>query len=250
MTANLDLLVETDGPRTGTLGMLDQLLRDSSGVLLRIRAGLDLAGLARAAILAIVAGAAVFGAALGAHRGGVQILFAAVKLPLVILLTAAVCAPALTALNSAFGRPACIRRDLALVLVALARGTTVIVAETPLVLLAVRFGASYHEIVLLAFGCCAAGGLTGLVLLWRGLEVPGLRFGWGVCVTLLAVFTLVGAQMAWSGRPYVVRPRIQSVQFLRSVDSNILESVLTSFDSARGVYHRSEAPVPEWLVRQ
>jgi methyl-accepting chemotaxis protein len=103
-------------------------------MLARIRAGEDLAALARPLIVTIALGGAVFGAALGAYRGGLQVLYAAIKLPLATLLTAAICAPTLTALNAALGRAACIRRDFALVLAVLARGALVVAAEAPVVL--------------------------------------------------------------------------------------------------------------------
>ena len=47
---------------------------------------------------------AIVGAALGSYRGGVQIAYAAIKLPLVLLGTAALSAPALTAIGAALGR--------------------------------------------------------------------------------------------------------------------------------------------------
>src|SRR5262245_20251893 len=103
-----------DASDPGALREVDQLLRDRAAVLRRADEN-DLGGLARAVLLTIGASGAVFGAAIGAYRGGVQILYAAMKLPLAILLTAAVCAPALTAVNAALDRPASLRRDLALV---------------------------------------------------------------------------------------------------------------------------------------
>src|SRR5688572_24850019 len=54
----------------------------------------------RVLLLAILGGMAAFGVAVGFYRGGVQMLYAAIKLPLVVLLTAAVAMPALTALGA------------------------------------------------------------------------------------------------------------------------------------------------------
>jgi hypothetical protein len=240
-TAGLAALEIPRPPRS--LQAVDLLLRYSGAILARIRDANDLAGLARTMILTIFACGAVFGAALGAYRGGVQVLFAAVKLPLVVLLTAAICAPALTAINSGLSRPASLRRDLALVLAALARGSLVLAALAPVVLLAVSLHASYHAVVLLTVGCCALGGLVGLVLLLRGLATESRARG-AACLALLAVFVMVGAQMSWTLRPYLVRPRAPAAPFVRGIESSFLEAVATSVDSARGIYHRESAPLP------
>ena len=234
--------VTTPAPAT-PLGEVDQLLRSRSSVLRRIEAGDDLAGLARSMILTIAAAGGVFGAAVGSYRGGLQILYAAIKLPLVILLTAAVCAPALTAINAALDRRADLRRDLALVLSALALGSLVLAAQAPLILLAGNWHAGYHGTTLLLVTCCAVGGIVGLTFLSSGVASGG-RGAFAAVAALLVVFLCVGSQMSWTLRPYLVRPRATSVPFLRPIDSSLLESVVESLDSARGIYHRDAAPLP------
>jgi hypothetical protein len=241
MTAISDTLDTPRPPRS--LVAVDLLLRSSGAILARIRDGHDLAGLARTMILTIFAGGAVFGACLGAYRGGLQVLLAAVKLPLVVLLTAAICAPALSAINAGLCRTASMRRDLALVLAALARGSLVLAALAPVLLLAVSLHASYHVLVLLTVGCCGVGGLVGLALLVRGLAGERRACG-AACLALLSVFVVVGAQMSWTLRPYLVRPRAPAAPLVRGVESSLLEAVATSLDSARGIYHRESAPLP------
>jgi len=77
------------------LAMIDLLLRDREAMLARIRQGADLAAIMRTMIATIAVTMAIVGAALGSYRGGVQIAYAAVKLPIVLLGTAALSAPAL-----------------------------------------------------------------------------------------------------------------------------------------------------------
>jgi len=226
------------------LHTIDQLLRDVPGVLQRIRDARDLATLARAMIVTIVAGAGIFGASMGAYRGGLQVLYAGLKLPLALLLTTAVCAPSLTALNAALGRQACIRRDLSLLLASLARTSLVLAAQAPMVLLAVRMGVSYHAIILLVVACCAAGAVVGLSLLLRGLRTSDAGPVLAVALALLTVFGFVGSQMSWTLRPFVLRPRTPEPTFVRSLEGSFFEAVVTSSMSARGVYWRSSAPLP------
>ena len=230
---------------TGTLATVDQLLRDRPALLERLESGTDLLGIARTMILTIVLCAGVFGAALGFHRGGVQILYAGVKLPLVILLTAAICTPALSALRKAVAGSTVIRRDLAHVLVSLALGSLILAALAPVVALASSWGASYHQMVLVAVGCCAIGGVAGLSLFFKGMGGLDLGGRAVVGVVLMLLVAVVGTQMTWTMRPYLLRPRTESVPFVRAVEGGFLDSVALSFDSARGVYHRGEAPLPD-----
>lgn len=235
----------TTEPRSSDLvPTIDQLLRDVPGILGRIREGRDLTTLARAMIVTVALGAGIFGAAMGAFRGGPQILYATVKLPLALLLTTAICAPALTALNSALGRQACIRRDLSLVLSSLARMSLVVAAEAPVVLLAVRLGADYHAIILLVVACCAIAGAIGLSLFFRGLRLADPKAVGTVALALLSVFGFVGTQMSWTLRPFLVRPRTTEAPFVRTVEGSFLDSVQRSTMSAGGLYTRKSAPLP------
>jgi len=239
--------------RRTSLRRIDELLRNPRDTLTEIATGQELAQLARAMILTIAVGGALFGAAMGAFRGGMQIVYAAVKLPLCMLLTVSVCAPALSSLNAALGRSADVRRDLALVLSALARASLVLGALAPVVLLAVRGAAGYHVITLLSVGCCALAGAVGLVQFWRGLSAIAVVQGsaaaeprrWLVGMALLVVFSSVGTQMAWTLRPFLLRPRTPDIPLVRGVEDSFLEAVVTASQSARGIYHRDAAPLPE-----
>jgi hypothetical protein len=223
------------------LDPVDTLARNPATALDQIDRQADPAALARGWVVTILVCAGAFGATLGFFRGAQQAVYAAVKLPLVILLTAAVLAPALTCLNAALRRPADLRKDLLLVLACLARASLVLSAEIPILWLGLSLDASYHTMVLAAVAACAVAGAAALWLLVRGL----LRFRRGAIVTavlLVSAFMVVGAQMTWVLRPYLARPRDADPPFLRALDGSFVESVVTSADSARGIY-RSPAGV-------
>jgi hypothetical protein len=74
------------------------------------------------------------------------------------------------------------------------------------------------------------------------LETARVGVGW-VALGLVAVFGLVGTQMCWSLRPFIVRPRAQ-VTFLRQVEGSFIDAVETSSSSALGIYQRNSAPLP------
>lgn len=227
----------------GPLEAVDLLLRDRTTFLHRIATIVDLLPMARALLVTSVVTAALFGASIGAYRGGIQIIYAAIKLPLAVLLTAGLVAPALTALGLAArssDAPLDLRlrfeRDAVLVLAALALGGLVTAALTPVVVLSQIFGVSYHELILTLSAACGVGGVLGLVLFLRGMWG---RSGRGRVVSSLgglALFAVVGSQMSWSLRPFLVRPKTEQVPFVRAIEGSLWDSVTRSVDSARGIY--------------
>ena len=230
-------------PRHHGLGTIDLLLRDRDQMLARITSG-DRAAILRTMVVTIAAAMALFGAALGSYRGGIQIAYAAVKLPLVLLGTAALSAPALTAIGAARGRKPQLVTDLALVMTALAFGALLLAACTPLILLGRAMDASYHSMILATFVMFTGAGLASLWMVVRALSKehgPGWRSAvFGLCT----VFVLVGGQLSWALRPYLVRPRTPEVPFLREVEGSLFDAVGETFRSSRGIYVREQAPLP------
>lgn len=229
-----------NGP--GGLLLVDQLLRDRPAVLERIRRGEDLRDVVRTFVVTILVGAALTGAAMGSFRGGVQVAYAAIKLPLALLVTAALCAPALSALGWALGRPASLPRDLALVVAALATGALVLVALVPVLLVARAIDLPYHGSILLTFSCGALAGAVALAVLIAGVRRVSMRDVAILVTTFTLVFGAVGAQVAWTLRPWLVRPRTEDVPFVRAVEGSLYDAVLGSVRSAQGDYDRERAP--------
>jgi len=229
------LVAAEAGPLATTL---DQLLRDRGALYARLSRGEDLASLARSLVVIAAVSAALFGAALGAYRGGVQIAYAAVKIPLVMLLTAAVCAPSWTALRRAFGAPSSLSRELVATLSALAMSGLVLVGLAPLVLAGVVLEVSYHSMALGLAGCALFSGIAGIAVLWsaRSRE-PRSRTPLALFLSLLV---LVGAQMSWTLRPYLVRPQTQDVPFVRAVEGSVVGAAIETLNSARGIYTEDE----------
>src|SRR5687768_10528117 len=192
-------------PVEGSLGVVDLLLRDRDSFHVHLERSTDLPSIARALLLTVIAGCAIFGAAMGANRGGLQLFYAATKLPLVVLLTAGLCAPALTGAIRAVNGATSFIKDLLLVLSALALGSMVLAALAPIVILAGLASLSYHALIMVIVGCCLVAGGFGMSLFVTGLRRRQSN-GLAIIVPLsLAVFAMVGSQMAWTLRPWVVR---------------------------------------------
>lgn len=234
--------------------IVDAILRDRAGFLEALRDPSRHADLARALTLTVLISGAVLGAVLGLARGGLQIPYAAIKLPLVVLFTAALCAPALSALRQVVHRHSDRREDLLLTLGSLALGTLLAAALSPLLLLATVFDVGYHDLILLTVAICAASGLGGLLLLQKGLRAAmpgGQRL---VGLAFIGLFCLVGAQMSWTLRPWLLRPRSPDVVFIRGVEGNFFGAVVGTQATAMGALSREEAPTervaPHAALRQ
>ena len=227
-------------PLEGGLAVLDELLRHRGRLLRRIEAGEDLLTIARAMLLTIIVCTAAVGAAVGFYRGGIQIFYASLKLPVVLLMTAALCAPVFTTLKMALQHKVSLVADFALILCSLALACLVAVSLSPFLLLAALRDTGYHTFVLMCVSLCAVGGVAGYVYFFRGMHRQLKRGYRLVTITLLFVMALVCTQFTWIARPYVVRPASAEVPFVRAFEGSFLDAVQQSVDSARGIYKRGD----------
>ena len=217
-------------------GPLDALLRDRDALLDVIMKGKGLVSVARVMLLTVVVCGAALGASVGMYRGGVQILFASIKLPLVLLMTTAVCAPVYTALKMAMRERASLIEDFALVLSSLALASVVAASLAPLLLLAIFNEYSYHALTLLMVAICGIGGMSGFLFFTKGLRRQQVAAERMIYLVFLCVIGVVSMQVSWLMRPYLVRPQTEDVPFVRSLEGSFFEAVRISADSVRGVY--------------
>lgn len=214
--------------------MLDELLRSPAAVAERVRRREDLRPLVVSALLALLLGAGTFGAVLGTARGGVQLGYSALKLPLAILITLCLCVPAFSAITRGLGRPLDLGGMVGLALSAAGRAALVLLAFAPAVWFALDRGFSYHQSILLSVLCYGLAGLSALRVMSSGLG----RDARGVLILLCCAGVLlpVGAQSAWMMRPFIGRPSQTNVPFLRHKESSFADAVYKSTRSAAGIY--------------
>lgn len=185
---------------------------------------------ATTSLASIALGAAAFGGVIGSFRGGHQIAYGALKVPLAMLATLCIAAPAFHAFAAVLGRPWPMRSIISLTLAAAGRSSLVLLAFAPALWLYLDLGAGYHAAALGASMAYAIAGLAALSVLVRGLgEGPGrLR----TALAFVSIFFAVGGQTAWILRPYLVRPRTTDIPFVRAREGSFTESVLMSLSSA------------------
>jgi hypothetical protein len=231
----------------GAVAQLEVLLRDPAAFLAALDRlagapdGAALGALTRVLVGAVVVGAGLFGSVVGAHRGGVQVLACAVKVPLIVLVTLVVCAAPFVAFARAAALPLRARAVLALALGSCARFALVLLGLAPIVWLMEGWSLGYHRVILAVVAVCAVAGVAAGRLLFSGLAAHGAA-GTRVGLAFVAVFAVVGAQTSWILRPYVVRPRTEHVPFVRALEGDFIGSLGTTARSAAGRYAAPPAP--------
>lgn len=224
-----DAITTLIGPRSRG-AFLDELAR-----------GVDLPHKLAATMTVMIAGAALYGAALGLWRGGPQIAYAAIKLPLVLIVTAALTmlfnwmSAVLLGLAARFAQVA-VLSFLALgvaaaLLASLAPVAWLFAVSAPLPSPEAR--TTHNLLYLLHTVLVAAAGLTGMSVLWTSIERLDAEQGSSsrrrtrqIFVAWMLSFALVGGEVAWALRPFV-GSIYHPPAFLRSeaLDGNVYEFI-------------------------
>jgi hypothetical protein len=114
---------------------------------------------------------ACYGAVLGSFHGIQMALTSAVKLPLLFLVTLAICLPTLYLFNLVFGARLSIRQSLALVMVALTVTSMLALAFAPISLFFLITAQDYNFFKLLNVAILGLSALVGLRFLTGGMRV-------------------------------------------------------------------------------
>jgi hypothetical protein len=192
-------------------------------------------------ILLVVVGAGLFAAAVGRWRDPLQALYAGIKLPLIILLTAAGNALINALLAPLLGLRIRFHQSLLAILASFALACTILGAFSPLAAFVIwnapplaegaNNSGTHAAILLLLVVVIAFAGVSANLRLFRLLRsVAGNgATAWRVVVAWLAGNLFLGSQLSWVLRPFVGSPALP-VQFLRdnAFDGNFYEAVFRS----------------------
>ena len=189
----------------------------------------------------IVVGAGLFGAALGFWRDPWQALYAGVKLPLILLLTAAGNGLLNVMLAPLLGLRIAFRQSFLAILASFALAAAILGAFSPLAAFVIwnapplaegaNNSSTHAAILLMLVTVIAFAGIAANVRLLQLLRsLAGGRTGaLRVLFAWLAANLFLGSQLSWILRPFIGSPQLP-VQFLRdeALKGNFFESVFSS----------------------
>jgi hypothetical protein len=152
--------------------VIERILRDRDGIWEQIGDERDLGRLTRDMLISSTIALFCFGAVLGAFNTDnalLQSLLSAVKLPLLFLVTLAICLPTLYLFNLVFGARLQVRQALALVMVAITVISMLAVAFAPISLFFLITANQYSFYKLLNVAILTLAALVGLRFLTGGM---------------------------------------------------------------------------------
>jgi hypothetical protein len=156
---------------TSGLLVIERILRDRPGIWQQVVEDRGLPRLVGQMLTSSGIALAVYGAVLGSFHSALMALTSAVKLPLLFLVTLAICLPTLYLFNLVFGARLSIRQSLALVMVALTVTSMLALAFAPISLFFLITAPDYNFFKLLNVAILALSALVGLRFLTGGMKV-------------------------------------------------------------------------------
>jgi hypothetical protein len=151
--------------------VIERILRDRQGIWQQIVEDRGLPQLTGQMLSSSGVALAIYGAVLGSFHSVLMALTSAVKLPLLFLVTLAICLPTLYLFNLVFGARLSIRQSLALVMVALTVTAMLALAFAPISLFFLITAPDYNFFKLLNVAILALSALVGLRFLTSGMRV-------------------------------------------------------------------------------
>ncbi|MBI2898620.1 MAG: hypothetical protein HYY17_00375 [Planctomycetes bacterium] len=200
---------EFDSAAAGGFAVVGAILKAQGAVIRDVNAGRNLRTHLRGFFAAALVFSAVYGAIMGLFQPGLQTLYAALKVPVVVLGTALLCTPTFYVFNSILGSRLTLAQSAAVVLLFAASATLILVAFAPIAWLFTMTtgGPAFLRIMhLLVFTIAIAFGahvlrVTRKYLLHLDLSRTAIHAGFARLWFWIVLF--VAFQMAYYFRPLV-----------------------------------------------
>lgn len=118
--------------------------------------------------IAIVIFSLIYGASMGLYSGGIQVLFSALKIPMLLCLTLYICVPTFYILDSLVEGGQSLRQMLILLIAGFTIMVTILIAFLPITLFFLLTTSDYKFIVLLNVAVFGLGGIGALMYFLQG----------------------------------------------------------------------------------
>lgn len=170
-------------------------------------------------------GSAAYGFTMGLNHPGhpwLQAATSAAKVPILFLLTLAICLPLLHFLGLLLGARFRLRHTVRVLMVGMAITCTLLAAFAPVSLFFLVSGSTYEFLLLFHVCVFAFCGGAGLTVMHRGfMALPGRTAGEAparLFMTWMALYMFVGTQMAFNLSPFV--DKVQAFDLFRKQEGN------------------------------
>lgn len=201
------------------IDMTSQILRNPKGAIARCVDDTSRSMIATLAALNFGM-LAVYGAIVGLQGSAVQAGMSAIKLPILFILTMAICFPAMHVLSLLLGGKHTLKQLISLFLVALTGTSVIMLGFAPITLFFLVTSGEYEFYILLNTAIVAVSAVFGMRLLARGMEYlasqeesNGVAARKQLFKVWLVLYAFVGCQLCWTMRPFVGDPKQPTVTF-------------------------------------
>ncbi|NET31626.1 MAG: actin-binding WH2 domain-containing protein [Cyanothece sp. SIO1E1] len=189
---------------------LDYILRAQTALFEQIHSQQELPRIAVSMLILCSLLSGIYGLTMGMYHGVLQTIAAAIKLPLLFVLTAIICVPSLYTFNVLLGQRFKFMQTVALMVTTLGTTTILLASLAPIAFFFGITTQNYQFLLLMhvtIFGLC---GVYGVRYLYRGCSYIAFRMEQPLNNLLLriwiVIYAVVGMQLGWRLRPFVGSP--------------------------------------------
>ncbi|NTU79579.1 MAG: hypothetical protein HGA45_09275 [Chloroflexales bacterium] len=242
--------------------VIERILRDREGLWRQIADEHQINGLIGQMLLSTSISLGLYGIVLGLSNSWLQALSSAIKLPILFLLTLAICLPSLYLFNLVFGSRLTVRQALAIVMAALTVTGMLTLAFAPISLFFLISAPDYSFFKVLNVAILTLAGIVGLSFLVSGMRfmntvterpAPALPpavepspkdapqpvpaapsavqpVNMSLLYIWIVLFGFVGTQLGWTLRPFFGDPN-QPFALFRNIEGNFYMNLVHSVTS-------------------
>jgi hypothetical protein len=184
-------------------------------------------------LLVIALFSLIYGMIMGSYNGLLQCLVTGVKIPSLILLSLAICFPALYVIQYMIGSTMTIYQMAVVILSGFIVFSTITLSFGPIVIFFMITSDNYAFLKLLHVGIFTFSGIFAIRTIIRGLsyscEKKNIypKLGMNIFKVWIVIFAFVSSQLAWNLRPFV-GSRDLPFELFRHRESNFYVAVIQS----------------------
>ena len=211
------------------LSILDEFIKRRDEFLKNLAEGKNLKNYFVSSTLAILVFSAVYGATMGTYSGELQIVYSAIKVPILMLISLYLTVPSYYVLYSLLGGERTLGQILTLLLSSFTIMSIVLMAMVPVnlffIITTAKSSTTYAFTVLLNIAIFALGGFFALAYFIKGAKTlcQESSENWKPAFLLGSIILMfVGTQLAWVLRPYFN----YYPQFIRPLESSFYTAVI------------------------